>query len=164
MKITQKQLAKWAIESKKPPKLEEQQWNLIGLLGIVFLIMALLQLWSFTNFKDWLSASGMSGAASWAVLIILFELLAAIGLFKVGLSYMARVVTVCAVVLASGFWFIDTIRLVSGSYVDILKNSGFFGRFIQQTPGWWTIIEVTLLLTWSMYAVGLFKDELSPKE
>jgi hypothetical protein len=163
MKISQKQLMRWAVESKKPPKLDEQHWNLVGLLGVVFLIMALLQLWSYSSFKDWITASGMSGAASWAIVIVLFELLAAIGLFKVGLSYMARVITAAAVVLTSGFWFIETIRLVSGNYVDVLKNSGYFGRFLQQAPGWWTVIEATVLLAWSAYAVDLFKDELSPK-
>ena len=163
MKISQKQLMRWAIESKKPPKLDERQWNNIGLLGIVFLAMVVLQLWSFSNFKDWITASGMSGASSWAVVIVLVEALAAIGLFKIGLSYMARVITATAVVLASGFWFVESVRLVSGSYLEVLKNSGYFGRFLQQTPGWWTIIEVTILLAWSMYAVNLFKDELSPK-
>jgi hypothetical protein len=163
MKISQKQLMRWAIESKKPPKLAEKQWNNIGLLGIVFLAMAVLQLWSFSNFKDWLTSTGMSGAASWAVMIVLFELLAAIGLFKIGLSYMARVITACAVVLTSAFWFIQNINLVNGSYGEILKNSGYFGRFLHQAPGWWTIVEVTILLAWSMYAVNLFKDELSPK-
>ena len=163
MKISQKQLMRWAIESKKPPKLAEKQWNNIGLLGIVFLAMAVLQLWSFSNFKDLLTSSGISGAASWAVVIVLVETLAAIGLFKIGLSYIARIITATAVVLTSGFWFIETIRLVNGSYVDTLKNSGYFGRFLQQAPGWWTILEATILLAWSMYAVNLFKDDLSPK-
>jgi len=89
--------------------------------------------------------------------------LAAIGLFKIGLSYVARVITATAVVLTSSFWFIETIRLINGSYVDTLKSSGYFGRFLQQAPGWWTIVEATILLAWSMYAVNLFKDEISPK-
>jgi hypothetical protein len=163
MKISQKLLTRWAIESQKPPKLTERQWNNVGLLGIVFLVMAVLQVWSFSVFKDWLTATGISGASSWAVIIILVEVLAATGLFKIGLSYMTRVITAAAVVLASGFWFIETVRLISGSYLDTLKNSGYLGRFLQQTPGWWTIVEATILLAWSMYAIDLLKDELSPK-
>jgi uncharacterized membrane protein len=163
MKISQKQLMRWAIESKKPPKLAERQWNNVSLLGIVFLAMAVLQLWSFSDFKDWITSTGMSGASSWAVIIVLVEVLAAIGLFKIGLSYIVRVITICAVTLISGFWFIESIQLVNGSYADVLTNSGYLGRFLQQAPGWWTVIEATILLAWSMYAVNLFKDELSPK-
>lgn len=163
MKISQKLLTRWATTSQKPPKLTERQWNNVGLLGIVFLVMAVLQVWSFSVFKDWLTTTGISGASSWAVIIILVEVLAATGLFKIGLSYMTRVITAGAVVLTSGFWFIETVRLISGSYLDTLKNSGYLGRFLQQTPGWWTIVEATILLAWSMYAIDLLKDELSPK-
>jgi hypothetical protein len=163
MKISQKILTRWAITSQKPPKLTEREWNNIGLLGIVFLVMAVLQVWSYSVFKDWITSTGMSGASSWAVIIILLEVLAAIGLFKIGLSYMARVITATAVAVTSVFWFVETVRLISGSYLDTLKNSGYLGRFLQQTPGWWTIVEVTILLAWSMYAIDLLKDELSPK-
>ncbi len=36
-----------------------------------------------------------------------------------------------------------------------LDNSGFFGRFLAQQPGWWTAIEASILLFAVIYNVSL---------
>jgi hypothetical protein len=147
----------WKVEAVDPPVLTNEQWSLVSLLGAVFLVMALLQLISFSDFKDALNNMGLASGATWAGCLILAELWAAAGLFKWRLSSLFRMVSASLAVLVSGFWFVENLQVVSNGTGQGLQNSGFFGRFLHQTPGWWTVLEVTLLLFWTLYTVGLFR-------
>jgi hypothetical protein len=60
-------------------------------------------------------------------------------------------------VLVSGFWFIENLFLVTSDTAKAAGNSGFFGKYLSQTPGWWTVVEVTIFLFWIVYAAELLK-------
>lgn len=152
------QSIKWPGKTTEPPKLTDQQWNVMGLLGLVFIIMALLQLASFTDFKNWLADIGLGGPVLWAVGLIIAELWAAAGLFKLRLGNLFRMVSAFLAVLVAGFWFVENLRLVSDGSSVSLNSSGFFGRFLHQTPGWWSVIEVSVFMLAVLYAMSVFKD------
>lgn len=145
----------WGVETVEPPKLTDTQWNLTGLLGIILILMAILQLVSFGSFKDWLGQVGLSGPTVWAILIIIAELWGAAAYFKVRLSPLFRAVSSLLAMLAAGFWFVENLQLIAGGAAGQLDSSGFFGHYLNQSPGWWTALEVTVLLFWTIYSVGL---------
>lgn len=150
----QAQISGWT-KTVNPPKLSTTQWNVAGLLGVVFVVMAVLQAIGFSDFKDWLDAIGLGSPATWAVGLIIAELLAAVGLFRLKLPKIVAMLSALAAILVAGFWFIENIRLVSQAASGELTNSGFFGKFLHQSPGWWTVIEVTVFLFWVIYSVQL---------
>lgn len=160
MKVSRSQSKSWSVAAMQPPTLRDQQWNMVSLLGILLIAMAVTQVVSFTDFKSWLAAAGLSGPTAWAIGIIIAEVWAAIGFFKIRLSYLFRVISAGLALVVSGFWFILNLQLISNGTADTLGNSGFFGRFLAQTPGWWTVLEVTVVLFWTLYALGLFKPAL----
>ena len=135
------------------------QTNMGMLLGVLFLVMALLQLVGLSGLKDWLAAIGFTSEASWAAIIIIVEIIAALGFFKLALSPMVKTLTWACALVASGFWFIENVRLISVGTTSQLTSSGFFGKYLQQSPGWWTVIEVTILLFWTLYALGIDKEK-----
>ncbi len=142
------------------PRLEDKQWNSISLLGLVLLVMALTQLVSFSAFKDILAVIGLGKPAAWAVGLIIAEVWAASTFFKVRLSSAFRLVGSGLALLVAGFWFVETVRqaAMSPDMASPVSNVGYFGRFLAQQPGWWTIIEVTILLFYTLYAVDLTKN------
>jgi len=160
MKVTKAQSKNWSVAAMQPPTLRDQQWNMISLLGIVLIAMAVSQLVSFNDFKAWLADAGFSGPSGWAVGIIIAEVWAAAGFFKIRLSYLFRVVSAGLALVVSGFWFVLNLQLISNGTAEALSNSGFFGRFLPQAPGWWTVLEAGILLFWTLYALGLFKASL----
>ncbi len=155
MKLTQLSSKNWSTPSPLP-RLSDQQWNGVSLLGIVLLVMAACQLVTFTDFKTTLETIGLGGPAVWAVALIIAEVWAAATFFKVRLSSAFRLVGGLLAILAAGFWFIENLHMISGGAT--FANSGYFGRYLAQTPGWWTVLEVTVLLFWTVYAVNLTKN------
>lgn len=153
----------WKVVMSNPPKLTATQWALFNLLGVTFLLMAILQIISFNDFRDTLSSFGLSAPTAWAVGLIVAELWAAATMFKLRLSYAFRAVSALLALLSAGFWFLENINLVSNGNGDFLTNSGFFGGYLTQSPGWWTVVEVSILLFWVLYALGLSKDTLRLK-
>lgn len=141
-----------------PPRLTDQQWAATSVLGVILIVMAILQLIGFSGFRDWLDSVGFGAPAVWAVIIPLAELWAAAGLFRLRLPAAARTVSAWLAILVGGFWFIETLRLVSEGAVGQLTNSGLFGQYLSQSPGWWTVVEVTALLFWVVYSLKLTKS------
>ena len=150
----QAQLKGWT-EMVDPPKLTIRQWNIAGLAGVVLIVAAILQAIGFGDFRDWLESIGFGSPAVWAVGIIVAELWAAAGFFKLPLMTGFRMIGALLAILVAGFWFIQNLRLVSEGAAGELANSGFFGKFLQQSPGWWTVIEVTALLLLVVYSLRL---------
>lgn len=150
----QAQLKGWT-EMVDPPKLTTRQWNIAGLVGVVLIVMALLQAIGFGDFRDYLESIGLGAPAVWAVGIIVAELWAASGFFRLPLMTGFRIVGALLAIAVAGFWFVENLRLVSDGAAGDLASSGFFGRFLEQSPGWWTVTEVTALLVLVVYSLRL---------
>jgi hypothetical protein len=148
----------WPVKAVSPPSLTTRQWVMAAVPAAIFLVAAILQLISFADFTDALNAMGLPGPTAWAVCIILAELWGAAGFFRWRLSVGFRAVSHVLAVTAAGFWFVENLQLVSNGLGAQLNNSGFFGNFLRQKPGWWTVIEVTIFLFWVIYAVGLMQE------
>jgi hypothetical protein len=148
----------WPVKAVNPPALSTKEWVLAGILGAIFLAMAILQLISFADFTDILGAMGLPGPTAWAVCIILAELWGAAGFFKWRLSVGFRLVSYTMAVVAAGFWFVENLQLLSNGVGQTLDNSGFFGRFLAQQPGWWTVVEVSVFLFAVLYKVAHLRN------
>lgn len=148
------QLKGWG-DMVDPPKLTNREWNMVGILGVVLVVMAILQVIGFSDFKVWLNSIGLGSPATWAVALIVAEVLAAVGFFKLKVMKGLRVVSSVLALLVAGFWFVENLRLVAQANAGELTNSGFFGKYLHQSPGWWTVLEVTIFLFWTIYAVKL---------
>lgn len=138
-----------------PPRLTARDWNVAGLVGVVLLVMALLQAISFGDFTNWLSGIGLGSENIWAVGIIVAEIWAAVGFFKLPLMNGFRMVSSLLALAVAGFWFVQNLRLVSEGASGELQSSGFFGGFLEQSPGWWTVIGVTVFLILVVYSLRL---------
>jgi len=151
MKSLQAHLNSWSGGSSLP-KLNDRQWQLSTLVGVVFLVMALLQVIGFSDFKNALDGIGLSSSPTlWAVLIIVVEVWGSLSFFKIRLNNLGRTLSNWFALLVSGFWFYETLKLVSEGAAGQLPNSGFFGKYLQQSPGWWTVVEASALLAFVLY-------------
>ncbi len=148
----------WPIKAADPPNVSSTVWALAAVSGVVLLLMAILQLSSFTDFENALSAAGLTSPGFWAFVVIIAELWGAAGFFKLKLSLGFRNVSYALAILIAGFWFINIVQLTASGGAEHLTNSGLFGRFLAQTPGWWTVIEVSILLFWVVLKVGYLHD------
>lgn len=141
----------------KVDDLSAMSWNLLAVPAAVLVVMAVLQAVSFGKFKDWLEGIRISWPAAVAVVIILAELLGALSLLRIPINGMLRFVGVSLAVLVTGFWFIENAYLVTSVYAGHIQNSGLFGKYLAQEPGWWTVLEVTFLLFWVVFGAELLK-------
>jgi hypothetical protein len=146
-------------DTVNPPQLSSKQWNLTSLLGVVLIVMAILQIIGFSDFKDWLDNVGFGSTTVWAVVLIIAEVWAALGFFKLKLMRGFRLISGWLAIFVAGFWFIENLRLVSEAKSGEVASSGFFGNFLNQSPGWWTVIEVMIFLFWVIYALRLTWSE-----
>jgi hypothetical protein len=145
----------WA-GGEKMPEMRARQWNILAVPAAVLVVMAILQIISFGRFKDWLDSINVGAPAVVAALLIIAELWGAISLLRIPMTAMLRFVGMVLVILAVGFWFIENLYLATSS-AGQLPTSGFFGRYLNQQPGWWTIIEISILLFFVIYAAELFR-------
>ena len=148
--------ANWGGTSGKP-ELSQRHWNMLAIPAIVLAVMAILQIVSFGKFKDWLDEIRVGWPAVVAVVVIVAELWGALSLLQLNMNRMLRFVGVSLAVLVSGFWFIENIQVAVNGGAGQLPNSGLFGKYLTQSPGWWTILEVSILLFWVVYAAELLK-------
>jgi hypothetical protein len=147
-----------------PPSLPRNHTGAVTLLGIVFLAMAAAQLISFNEFEVVLAIGGFSNTAGVATLLILAELLAAVGFLSLRISHLLRILSAVAAIAVSGFWFVQNLRLISEGLGGLIPNIGFFGGYLAQSPGWWTTLEATVLVFWVIYSLNLMRSSLSLEE
>jgi hypothetical protein len=145
----------WA-GGERTPAIRSAQWNLLAVPAAVLVVMAVLQIISFGRFKDWLDSVNIGAPAVVAVLLIIAELCGALSLLRIPMHAMLRFWGMAAGLLAIGFWFIENLYQATSSGGQ-LPTSGFFGRYLNQQPGWWTVIEISILLFWYVYGAELFK-------
>ncbi|HET9721803.1 MAG TPA: hypothetical protein VFP32_02125 [Candidatus Saccharimonadales bacterium] len=150
-----------ATRTTETPSLNKNQWNVLVVPAIVLFVMAILQLISFNSFKNWLNDVEIGWSTLVAIVVIIAELWGAASLLRVGMSRTLRRWGVAVAILVSGFWFVETMRLVSGGTAGQLPNSGYFGKYLTQTPGWLTAIEVSILLLWVVYSAELLRPRRS---
>jgi hypothetical protein len=163
MRLIQNRNYGWKVPITSPPMLTKQQWDLANLLAVVLIIMAVLQLISFADFRDGLATMGLSAPSIWAVVVILAELWAAAGFFRWRLSYGFRLGSTFLAVAVAAFWFIVQAQTLSNGAAEIMHSSFLFGHYLNQTPGWWTLAEVTALLFLSLFITSLTRLSLINK-
>lgn len=148
--------ANWGGTSNRA-ELKQSHWNILAVPAVVLAAMAILQIVSFGKFKDWLDEVRIGWPAAVAVVIIIAELWGAASLLQVKWPRMVRFVGLTLAILVAGFWFIENLSQAANGGAGQLPNSGLFGRFLNQSPGWWTILEVTVLLFAVVYAAEMLK-------
>ncbi len=148
--------ANWSGGNTKPG-LSQRHWNILAIPAIVLAVMAILQIVSFGKFKDWLDEIRVGWPAVVAVVVIVAEVWGALSLLQINLNGMVRMFGISLAVLVSGFWFVENLQVTVNGGAGQLPNSGFFGKYLTQSPGWWTILEVSILLFWVVYAAELLK-------
>jgi hypothetical protein len=149
-----------------PPVLDRRHMTAATVAGVVLLVMALLQLLSFNVFTDNFSAVGYSNPNVLAAVVIFAELWAAFGFFRVRLSWAFRAVSNYLAVAVAVFWMFHAFRGVT-QYSDLQMVvdgksaivSNFFGKYLTQPMGWWTVIEATVFLFVVLYAVEGIRDK-----
>jgi hypothetical protein len=141
------------------PNLSRTQWYILAVPAVVLTVMAILQIISFNEFKNWLEEIRVGWPVAVAVVIIVAELLGAASLTPVNISRMLRFTGLSLAVIVTGFWFVENLQIASSGGAGQLPSSGFFGNFLTQSPGWWTILEVTVLLFWVTYAAELLRSD-----
>jgi hypothetical protein len=144
----------WGGVSDKPD-LGQKHWLLLAIPAVVLLAMAILQAVSFGKFKNWLEEIRIGWPAVVAVAVILAELWGAASLLQVSWPRAVRYIGLTLAVLVSFFWFVENLTLAANGGAGQLQNSGFFGSYLTQSPGWWTILAVSVLLFWVVYAAEL---------
>ncbi len=142
---------------EKTPALSPASWNALAIPAAVLFVMAILQVIGFGKFKDFLDNISVGWPVVVAIVIIIAEVWGALSLLRVPMSAMARFWGVALAVLVTGFWFIENLFLVTSDTAKALQNSGYFGKYLSQSPGWWTVIEISVLLFWIAYAAELLK-------
>jgi heme/copper-type cytochrome/quinol oxidase subunit 2 len=142
---------------EKTPGLSPASWNALAIPAAVLFVMAILQVIGFGKFKDFLDNIKVGWPAVVAVVIIIAEVWGAISLLRVPMSAMLRFIGVSMAVAVVSFWFVETLFLVTSDTARALQNNGLFGKYLSQTPGWWTVIEVSILMFWVVYAAELLK-------
>ena len=155
MRFSEIQNLGWQVPMSDPPALTSRQWAIMNVLGLIFLVMAIFQLLSISDFRDGLANLGIAEPGFWAVAIILGEFWAAASFFKLRLSYAFRLMSGAAALLVAGFWFVANIQVLANGFGDALASSYFFGGYLNQAPGWLTVIEASLLLFATLYAANL---------
>lgn len=146
----------WTAVATSPPGLTKRQWYFSGTLGVLLAIMAVSQILSIRNFEENFAVQDIHNAQALAAVLIAAELWAAAGFFKISLSPLFRKFSNGLALLVGLFWFTWQLYLVNG----LFKYSGnFFGKFLNQVPGFWTVAEATVLLAIICYALEIMKNK-----
>lgn len=147
---------KWSQDTTLP-RLSNRHWGLLALPAVILVLMAILQIVSFSDFRDFLDEIGVGGPTATGIILIIIELWGAASLLRVGLSRAFRTVGLGLAILAVGFWFIENIYLATSGAAGQLPNSGYFGGYLTQSPGWLTVFEASAILFWVVYGAELLK-------
>lgn len=138
------------------PNLDLVSWNVLAVPAAVFAVMGILQAIGFGSFKDYLSGMGIGAPTVTAILLIIAEFWAALSLLRIPLPAAFRYFGILLALLASGFWFIENFFFITNTGGQ-LTNSGYFGKYLTQSPGWATALEASIFLYWVIYSAKILK-------
>lgn len=130
-------------------------------LGVVFLLLAVFQLFQFEDFPAIIEYMRLPGglivAWSLAVVLPLLEIVALPYLFSMRLANRVRSLSKWAGAVVAGLWLAITTwtSLTMGMTVE----SGIFGATLTTSSGWWSVLFAGLLV-WSYF---LTVRELPPR-
>src|SRR3954451_8663380 len=99
----------------RTPEATSRQWNLLAIPAAVLAVMAILQIISFGQFKNWLDSIRIGWPTAVAVVIIIAELIGAVSLLRMPLNAMLRFWGIALAVLVAGFWFIENLYLTTST-------------------------------------------------
>jgi hypothetical protein len=138
------------------PNVNAAGWNILAIPAAALVVMGVLQAVSFGSFKDFLDGVRIGAPTLTGILIIIAEFWAALSLLRIPLPAVFRYFGILLSILVSGFWFVENLFFTTSSGGQ-LPNSGFFGKYLTQSPGWWTVVEVSILLFWIIHSARLLK-------
>lgn len=157
MSTIDRTLSRWSRVYNTPAKLNQNQTVAVNALVILFLVMAVLQLASFNEFKAALESLGLNnGTDAWAVVVVIAEVWAALGLVAIRMNGLLRAAGRMFAVFASGFWLVLTLQAVVGTDEQVANNA-FFGKYLTHQPGWLTVVGVSLVMYWTVWALEATK-------
>lgn len=156
METVRKYSSNWA-DWPSVPQLEQSRWSLMAVPAAVLAVMAILQIISFGHFRDWIDSVRIGWPTGTAICLIIAELWAAVSLLRVPLNGAFRFIGVTLALLVTGWWFVENMIFASQGGAGQLPNSGYFGKYLAQSPGWWTILEAAIMMFWVIYAAELLK-------
>lgn len=141
---------------ERVPDINTSAWNILAIPAAVFFVMAILQAISFTAFRNYLDGQRVGAPTLTGILLIIAGFWAAFSLLRLPLPYIFRSFGILLALLVAGFWFIENLFFTTSAGGQ-LPNSGFFGKYLTQSPGWWTVLEVSIMLFLVIHAARLLK-------
>lgn len=123
-------------------------------LALVYLVIAVAQLFTYEDFADVVTEYGLVGGQMSVVIIAallpLLEVSALPFLLSMKMGTPLRTVSRVAVIAAPALWLVVSIATnTTGGYII---NSGLFGATLPTINGWWLVVFAGLLL-WSAILV-----------
>src|SRR6185503_16978507 len=96
-------LSNWS-GGDKTPALSSAGWNMLAIPAAVLFVMAILQIVSFSKFKDFLDGIKIGWPAVVAVVVIVAEVWGGLSLLRIPMHGMLRFWGILMAVLVAGFW------------------------------------------------------------
>lgn len=154
------------VQSTAAPVPKTKNTHLISIvLAVVFVVMAVAQLYSYEDFPDvvasfWLPGGHVS-AALYAALLVIGEVLAIPFLLSMRLSPAMRITSMVAGWMVIVTWLHMTVLInLSG---NAITNSGILGATIPLAPEWWMVCLFAALgvlsvwVSWGMWPIRRVK-------
>jgi len=148
------------VSATPPPKAKTNRIQALSLtLAVVFIGMAVAQLFTYEKFPDTIAGLWLPGGAAFAhllaALIVIFEVLALPYLLFMRLSPLMRAVSMVAGWLVIGAWLAITVW--ENLTTNAVGNSGLLGETVSLPVGWWSMLFVLALgilvvwVNWGMW-------------
>ena len=148
----------WTAVALPPPNLKPVHQVIAYLIGLLLLAMAITQIISIQQFEDNFALSGLTHTQPLAFILILGELWAAAGFFRLPLSWLFRKFSNGLAMLLGIFWlgWICYSVTILFSY-----SSNFFGRFLRLSPSWIEVLGVVVVVLVVAYVLEVMKISYS---
>jgi hypothetical protein len=155
---------KFFVPSTPAPIAKTKESRKIALFyGVLLVIFALSQLFSFDKFLDLIESFWLPGgrpASNFvAAFVVVAEIFALPFLFRMKLSPLMRIISMVLSWLVPLIWLKLSLWLLLTT--NAVTNTGLLGADIQLMPGWWTVLislSLGILAAWSSW--GLWAKNL----